>query len=144
MSAPTQIALLLPLSGPLANAGQAIRDGFIAAFYHAASLARVRVYDTNGASIGAVYEQASTDGAQLVVGPLDKQSVVDINLLPYRRVPVLALNYLPPGVAAGAGLFQFGLAIEDEAHAIARRVYEDGFPRVAIVESDLDWSDARH
>jgi hypothetical protein len=37
-------------------------------------------------------------------------------------------------------LFQFGLAIEDEAHAIARRVYEDGFPRVAIVQSDLDWS----
>ncbi len=140
VSAPTQIALLLPLSGPLTNAGQAIRDGFIAAFYHAASLARVRVYDTNGASIGAVYEQASTDGAQLVVGPLDKQSVVDINLLPYRRVPVLALNYLPQGVAAGAGLFQFGLAIEDEAHAIARRVFEDGFPRVAIVQSDLDWS----
>lgn len=140
VSAPTQIALLLPLSGPLANAGQAIRDGFIAAFYHAASLARVRIYDTNGASIGAVYEQAGTDGAQLVIGPLDKQSVVDINLLPYRRVPVLALNYLPQGVAPGAGLFQFGLAIEDEAHAIARRVFEDGFPRVAIVQSDLDWS----
>lgn len=140
VSAPTQIALLLPLSGPLANAGQAIRDGFIAAFYHAASLAKIRVYDTNGASIGAVYEQAGADGAQLVIGPLDKQSVVDINLLPYRRVPVLALNYLPQGVAPGAGLFQFGLAIEDEAHAIARRVFEDGFPRVAIVQSDLDWS----
>ena len=73
----------------------------MAAFYHAASTARVRVYDTNGASIGSLYEQAGTDGAQLVIGPLDKQSVVDINLLPYRRVPVLALNYLPQGVAAG-------------------------------------------
>ena len=89
---------------------------------------------------GNVALQAGNDGAQLVIGPLDKQSLVDINLLPYRRVPVLALNYLPPGVSAGAGLFQFGLAIEDEAHAIARRVYEDGFPRVAIVQSDLDWS----
>jgi len=140
VSTPTQIALLLPLSGPLASAGQAVRDGFIAAFYHAASKVTVRLYDTNGASIGGLYEQADSDGAQLVIGPLDKQSVVDINLLPYRRVPVLALNYLPPGVAPGAGLFQFGLAIEDEAHAIARRVYEDGFPRVAIVVSDLDWS----
>jgi uncharacterized protein len=140
VTAPTQIALLLPLSGPLANAGQAVRDGFMAAFYHGASTARVHVYDTNGASIGGLYEQAGVDGAQLVIGPLDKQSVVDINLLPYRRVPVLALNYLPQGVAAGPGLFQFGLAIEDEAHAIARRVYDDGFPRVAIVQSDLDWS----
>ena len=58
-------------------------------------------------------------------------------------VPVLALNYLPSGIKAGTGLFQFGLAIEDEARAIARRVYADGFPRVAIVESDVDWSDAR-
>ena len=140
VTTPTQIALLLPLSGPLANAGQAVRDGFMAAFYHAASTARVHVYDTNGASIGSLYEQAGADGAQLVIGPLEKQSVVDINLLPYRRVPVLALNYLPQGLAAGPGLFQFGLAIEDEAHAIARRVYDDGFPRVAIVQSDLDWS----
>jgi len=141
VATPTQIALLLPLSGPLANAGQAVRDGFMAGFYHAASKARIHVYDTNGASLASLYEQAGTDGAQLVIGPLDKQSVVDINLLPYRRVPVLALNYLPQGVAAGAGLFQFGLAIEDEAHAIARRVYEDGFPRVAIIQSDLDWSE---
>ena len=137
---PTQIALLLPLSGPLASAGQAIRDGFIAAFYHAASKIVVRIYDTNGVSVGSLYEQAGSDGAQLVIGPLDKQAVVDINLLPYRRVPVLALNYLPPGVAPGAGLFQFGLAIEDDARAIAQRIFEDGFARVAIVESDLDWS----
>ncbi len=141
MSAPTQIALLLPSI----RAARECRARPFATVSSLRSITRhrrreVRVYDTNGASIGAVYEQAGADGAQLVIGPLDKQSVVDINLLPYRRVPVLALNYLPQGVTAGAGLFQFGLAIEDEAHAIARRVYEDGFPRVAIVQSDLDWS----
>jgi outer membrane PBP1 activator LpoA protein len=139
-SPPTHLALLLPLSGPLANAGQAVRDGFVAAFYHAGSKGLVRVYDTNGAPVAGLYEQAVNDGAQLVVGPLDKQSVVDINLLPVRRVPVLAVNYLPNGVAASAGLFQFGLAIEDDARAIARRVYGDGLARVVVVESDLDWS----
>jgi len=140
VSAPLQIALLLPLSGPLANAGQAVRDGFVAAWFYAASNVTVRIYDTNGVSIGGLYEHASTDGAQLVVGPLDKQSVVDISLLPYRRVPVLALNYLPAGAAPTPGLFQFGLAIEDDAYAIARRIYDDGLVRVAIVQSDLDWS----
>jgi outer membrane PBP1 activator LpoA protein len=137
---PTHIALLLPLSGPLANAGLAVRDGFVAAYYHGGSKGMVRVYDTNGTSIAGLYEQAVSDGAQLVVGPLDKQSVVDINLLPARRVPVLALNYLPSGVQPGAGLYQFGLAIEDDARAVARRVYDDGLNRVAVVESDLDWS----
>jgi len=130
----------LPLSGPLANAGQAVRDGFVAAFYHAGSKGVVRVYDTNGTPIAGLYEQAVNDGAQLIVGPLDKQSVVDINLLPARPVPVLAVNYLPNGVAPGSGLFQFSLAIEDDARAVARRVHGDGIARVAIVESDLDWS----
>jgi outer membrane PBP1 activator LpoA protein len=100
----------------------------------------VRVYDTNGAQIAALYEQAAVDGAQLVVGPLDKQSVAEVNALPMRRVPVLALNYLPPMATPAQGLVQFGLAIEDEARAIARRVYGDGSKRVAVVESDTDWS----
>jgi outer membrane PBP1 activator LpoA protein len=47
---------------------------------------------------------------------------------------------LPSGVQPGAGLYQFGLAIEDDARAVARRVYDDGLNRVAVVESDLDWS----
>jgi uncharacterized protein len=140
LAAPTHIALLLPLSGSLANAGQAVRDGFLAAYYHAGSKGDVRIYDTNGTPIAGLYEQAVADGAQLIVGPLDKQSVVDIDLLPTRRVPVLALNYLPNGVQPGAGLYQFGLAIEDDARAVARRVYDDGVTRVAVVESDLDWS----
>ncbi len=138
--APTRVALLLPLSGPLANAGQAVRDGFIAAFFHAGSPVTIRIYNTNDGAVVRLYEQASSDGAQLVIGPLDKSGVAEINAMPNRQVPVLALNYLPSGVAAGAGLFQFGLAIEDEAHAIARRIFDDGLRRVAIIESDLDWS----
>lgn len=140
LAAPAHIALLLPITGPLANAGRAVRDGFLAAFYHSGSNTTVRIYDSNGATIASLYERARSDGAQLIVGPLDKTNVVDINMLPQRPVPVLALNYLPAGVKAGDGLFQFGLAIEDEARAIARRMSEDHMYRVAILESDVDWS----
>jgi len=137
---PTRIALLLPISGELTSAGQAVRDGFLAAYYHAGSSASIHVYDTNGVAIGSLYEQACSDGAQLIIGPLDKPSVGEINASPSRRVPIIALNYLPSGVAAQHGLIQFGLAIEDEASAIARQVFEEGLVRVAIVQSDLDWS----
>jgi outer membrane PBP1 activator LpoA protein len=140
VTAPSRVALLLPLSGPLQNAGQAVRDGFVAAFFHAESPVAIRIYDTNGAAVVGLYEQACSDGAQLVVGPLDKSGVTELNAAPNRQVPILALNYLPTGATASAGLFQFGLAIEDEAHAIARRIYDDGLRRVAIIESDLDWS----
>ena len=140
VTAPAQVALLLPLSGSLANAGQAVRDGFVAAFFHAGSPVAIRIYDTNGNAVTRLYEKACSDGAQLVIGPLDKSGVAEINAVPNRPVPVLALNYLPSGVAASGGLFQFGLSIEDEARAIARRIYEDGLRRVVIIESDLDWS----
>ena len=137
---PTRIALLLPISGELTSAGRAVRDGFLAAYYHAGSSASIHVYDTNGAAIGGLYDQACSDGAQLIIGPLDKPSVGEINAAPFRRVPIIALNYLPSGVAAQNGLIQFGLAIEDEASAIARQVFAEGLVRVAIVQSDLDWS----
>jgi len=140
LAAPTRIGLLLPVTGPLANAGRAVRDGFLAAFYHSGSKATVRIYDSNSGTIASLYEQASSDGAQLIVGPLDKANVADVNGLPVRPVPVLALNYLPAGVTPSQGVFQFGLAIEDEARAIARRMRQDGLYRVAILESDVDWS----
>jgi outer membrane PBP1 activator LpoA protein len=76
----------------------------------------------------------------MVIGPLDKPSVALINALPQRPAPVLALNHLPAGVTANAGLYQFGLAVEDEAVTIARRAYEDRALRVALISSDADWS----
>jgi uncharacterized protein len=140
ISGPTRIALLLPVSGPLGNAGRAVRDGFLAALYHGGADATVKIYDAFNVSIAGLYEQASFDGAQLIVGPLDKATVAEMNALASRAVPVLALNYLPAGVSPTTGLVQFGLAIEDEARAIARRMIQDGFYRVAILESDVDWA----
>jgi len=65
---------------------------------------------------------------------------MEMNSIGLRTVPVLALNYLPPGVAASPGLLQFGLAIEDEARAVARRIRLDGLQRITVFHSDLDWA----
>lgn len=148
-AAPSQFALLLPLTGPLEYAGRAVRDGFLAAYFHADANGTVRVYDANNADIGSLYEQAGSDGAQVIVGPLQKASVVAMNALAFRTIPVIALNYLPielpsdpsNGAASGPSLIQFGLAIEDEARAIAQRLSADGFTRIVLLQSDVDWSD---
>jgi uncharacterized protein len=137
---PRRFALLLPSSGPLADAGHAVRDGFMAAFYYAGSNAIARVYDSNSGTMTELYARAVQEGAQVVVGPLDKAKVVEMNAVAIRTVPVLALNYLPDGTPPSAGLLQFGLAIEDDARAIARRVYADGQLRVVVLESDADWA----
>jgi uncharacterized protein len=137
---PHHVALLLPLSGPLANAGRAVREGFMAGFYFAGGETSVSVYDTNGTSIAALYEEALLNGADLVVGPLDRASLTQLNALPYLHVPVLGLNYLADESQANGRLFQFSMAIEHEAHAIARQLIADGHRRVVLFHAGDDWS----
>jgi outer membrane PBP1 activator LpoA protein len=129
----------------------------------------VLLYDTHQESPNALYEQALADGVNLIVGPLDKSAVKTLHALAFRQIPVLALNYLPEipaplaqaetqteaqtdttrapldertGASAASlnrDFFQFGLAIEDEARAIATRVAADGATRVMLLLSDADW-----
>jgi len=141
---PRQIALLLPLSGGNAAAGNAIRNGFLGAYFSATAgldaAQRVRVYDINAPG-GAldVYETAVREGAEFVVGPLLRHSVSELaeqSLLP---VPVLALNYLPGDVAAPPGFYQFALAPEDEAKSAASKTINDDLRRGVALIPNNDW-----
>ncbi len=115
---PRKLALLLPLSGPYGEAGRAVRDGFLAAWY--ADLAPeerppVLVLDTAAAPAAALYRRAVAEGATLVVGPLRKEAVAALAAAGELPVPVLALNRLPPsGAGAGAAT---GAVPDKEAHA---------------------------
>jgi outer membrane PBP1 activator LpoA protein len=133
---PNQIALLLPLSGRAEAVGDAVRDGFIAAYLQqdAASRPRLKLYDVASQSISVAYTQAINDGAAFVVGPLTKDDVAAIAPLSNGRTPVLALNFLGDATAAPKNFYQFALLPEDEARIVARRVVADGrMDGVAIV-----------
>ncbi len=141
---PRQIALLLPLQGKLAEAGQAVSDGFFAAYYQAQAKGRhlpdVRQYDSTQ-DIAAAYQKAVAEGAQLVIGPLDKDKVSELSLLGSFPVPLLTLNYteLPPAEKL-ANFYQFGLAVEDEARQVARRAYADGHRQAMVLIPEQEWS----
>ena len=134
-----QIALLLPLSGRTARVGQAVQNGFMGAYFSAISgldeMQSIRVYDVNaegGASIA--YATAVADGAQFVIGPLLRNSVIALANDILVPVPILTLNYLPDDTLAPPGLYQFALAPEDEASSAAVRAFGDGYTRaVALV-----------
>lgn len=138
---PVHIALLLPLSGPLARAGESVRDGFIAASLSAnsADWLTITVYDSAAEPIPSLYERILADSADLVVGPLQKSAVTTLSRL-NPDLPVLALNYLDQGVLPAPGFSQFGLAIEDEARTIARRLQADGVSRALLFHNYDDWS----
>ncbi len=119
---PQQLALLLPLSGRQKQAGAALRDGFLAAYYDApADGARpsLRIYDVDllGGAAQA-YGAAVADGVDFVVGPLLKNAVTEVATLD-QLVPSLVLNYLPNDVVPNGPLYQFALAPEDEASEVA-------------------------
>jgi len=137
---PPRVAVFVPLSGALAAAGAAVRDGFLAAFYHAAAERDVLIYDSAATSFDLVYEQALADGAGVIIGPLEKAQVGAANAYSARLMPMLALNYLSAGESPAPGLYQFGLAIEDEADAIAERLLADGVVRVAMYATVAEWS----
>jgi uncharacterized protein len=124
---PAQVALLLPLSGRLGDAGEALRDGFLAAYYQqdAASRPLVRVYDAT-ADAALAYRRAIADGAGFVVGPLGKENAAAIKAIADEHVPTLVLNFLPDGDAVPPRFYQYALAPEDEARQVAERLLAEG------------------
>lgn len=142
---PKQIALLLPMQGKLAEAGEAVRDGFFAAYFQALGNGRhtpeVRQYDSSG-DVLAAYQQAIAEGADLVIGPIDKEKVTELSLMPSLEVPVLSLNYpdTPPAQPL-KGFYQFGLAVEDEARQVARQAFLEGHRQAMVIIPSQEWSE---
>lgn len=135
---PQRIALLLPQHGSFAKAAEAVRDGFLAAYYAQPEDGYrpvIQLYDSgnNPGDISASYQRAVREGAQFVVGPLDKNAVSVLAQNGPLAVPTLALNNTDQPDTP-SNFFQFGLAPEDEAAQTAERAWLDGHDHaVALV-----------
>lgn len=142
---PERITLALPLSGPLASAGAAIRDGFFAAYYEDKSADReeisIRVVDTSERSFRSLYEELAKEDQDLIVGPLEKDALETLSGMDSLPVPVLGLNYLPADTDAPSGLYQFGLSAEDEARQIADRMTAEDINQILVLIPAGNWGD---
>jgi outer membrane PBP1 activator LpoA protein len=122
-SHPPQLALVLPLSGRLAPPAKAILNGFMAGYFShdAASRPVIRVYDCGDdpKQIWLHYQQAVQDGAEMIIGPLEKAAVNELLSVSRLQAPVLALNYGDDPQAFSRHVIQFGLLPEDEARQAA-------------------------
>ncbi len=141
---PRQIALLLPLSGRNARVGEAIQNGFLGAYFSALpgleEPQALRIYDVAAeGGPSAAYENAVADGAEFVIGPLLRSNVEALANDILVPVPVLTLNYLPDESLAPPGLYQFGLAPEDEARSAAVRAIADGHQRAVALYPNNNW-----
>ena len=152
---PRTIGLLLPQSGPLAEASRAIRDGFVAAYWstqltdeiEANRRQKILVYDTSGNTMADVVARAEADGAQILLGPLSKSNVQSMSTLK-TDVPTIALNRVNPTLqpkrteARGPNgrIPQLSLAVEDEALELARRISNEGLARIIVFRDHTSWT----
>lgn len=139
---PRHIALLLPLHGTYAGAGQAVRDGFLAAYYNTKpsniSPTIVRVYDTTKSSVRDLYQQALGDKADIVVGPLQKDEVKEL-MRTSLKVPVIALNFPPDNNPLPSGFYEFGLSPQNEAAQAASKAWNDGHRNSIMIYPAGNW-----
>ncbi|PAV26050.1 LppC family lipoprotein [Tamilnaduibacter salinus] len=142
---PESIALALPQSGRLSEAGQAVRDGFLARFYttpdEEKASVTIRIYDSADREFDALYQEMVQNDADLIVGPLSKPAVTTLAQQENLPVPVLALNYSESKTKGPANLYQFGLSAEDEAQQLAERLVMDGRPQAVALIPWGDWGD---
>ncbi|MEM7562065.1 MAG: penicillin-binding protein activator [Pseudomonadota bacterium] len=139
---PTRIALMLPFSGRLEKVADAIQNGFLYAYYQdPGQVADIEIINasTDPEQFNLQYEQAIQNGADFIVGPINKDL---IDLLQQREqldVPTLTLNYGNDAQKAGLNLYQFGLRPEDEAEQIADYALAQGRHHALVLVPDTEW-----
>jgi len=135
---PTSLAILLPESGRFAKAAEAIKIGIMAA-YHQTSIDEqpsIRFYDSSMENIVSLYHLAISDGAQLVIGPLNKDNIQELALSTNLTIPVLALNHV--NNLAKNNLFQFGLSPIDEVKQLVNKAQSDGIGKALILTPETN------
>jgi len=152
-----RVAVILPLSGRFARAGQAVRDGFVAAYLaEGGNPPAVDFIDSNGVDVAQVWEEALAVDAEVIVGPLLKPEVARYAQITEHATQLrLALNYLDepntephpsqakqntPQPSSNSPLYQFGIAIEDEARSLADAVLSAGHEKLLVVRSADRWA----
>ena len=102
----------------------------------------VRLYDAaDPIGVWPLYSQAVEDGAELVIGPLQKEAVSQLLRAGELPVPVLALNQVPLDTVPPDNLFMYSLSPEDEARQAAERAWSDGKRRPVIFVPDGEWGE---
>jgi outer membrane PBP1 activator LpoA protein len=144
---PGKVAILLPASGRLKAAAEAMRDGMVSAFLDAPNQSEIMFISTGEepASVPAAYFEARDLGAEFIIGPLQAEYIEALLKLSDLRTPVLALNDLPPGYQAPLGLtgqiHGISLSQDAEIRSTIRAMIDTGFSRAMVLAPESEWGE---
>lgn len=144
---PRRVAVLLPDSGRLQAAGEAIRDGLVSAYADQPGGAELLFFPTSDdpQSPISAYFSALDAGADWIIGPLRKESVDAMLSLAGMTTPVLALNDLPENFNGPLGLSDqvrgISLSQDEEVRAVADRAAASGYQRAILLAPESAWGE---
>ncbi|SBW08878.1 Extracellular ligand-binding receptor [uncultured Alphaproteobacteria bacterium] len=139
-----RVAVLVPLSGEAASAGQALRDAALLAQFEVDNPGLIlQFYDTAGTAEGAraAAEQAKDHGATLFVGPLFSHSVQAVTAVAQSAgIPVLSFSTDPSAISAN--VFVTGFLLGPQVERVIGFAAEQGLQRVAVLAPDTPYGRA--
>lgn len=140
----TRVAMLVPLSGPAASAGQALLNaGQMAVFDIAGDDFVLQPYDTKGTAAGAreAASRALAEGAQLILGPLFAENVRAV--APQAQAAnVKVVSFSTDTTVAGNGIYAMGLLLTEQAQALVSFARSQGMERYAVLAPASDYGRA--
>ncbi len=143
---PRRLAVALPGRPDMARPAAAIRDGIMTAWLEMAPSARPAlrffyVDDDAEAMLGSWFD-IRAEGADFLLGPLERQAVDALAELPDPGMPVLLLNHpsRPEQLGGRFGAVRaIGLPPEEEAELAAVQALVAGHRRALVLAQNTDW-----
>lgn len=140
----TRVAMLVPLSGPAASAGQGLLNaGQMAVFDVAGDDFILQPYDTRGTTAGAqqAAAKAIAEGAQLILGPLFAENVRTV-APQAQAADVKMVSFSTDTTVAGNGVYVMGLLLPEQAEALVGFGRSQGLERYAVLAPADDYGRA--
>lgn len=140
----TKVALLLPLSGPNAQIGQAMQDAAqLALFDLAGDRFELLPRDTKGTPAGAVdaARQAVAEGANLILGPLFGAEVAAVRPIA-QNAGIDLLAFTNDWTQAGNGTYVMGFVPGDQVMRVAGFARSRGISRFVALAPRNQYGDA--
>ncbi|WP_022949058.1 penicillin-binding protein activator [Methylohalobius crimeensis] len=137
---PQSIALWLPGEGPFQSAADAVRSGILSArrladspYPSAANSEPVEFmeYDSTDTDPLDLYRRSTDEGAELIIGPLQKTELEQLASQAQFNPPVLALNALDH--LTRSGLYQFALSPEEGVAQVADSAWQHDRRRALVL-----------
>ncbi|MCV2403038.1 penicillin-binding protein activator [Marinomonas sp. C2222] len=138
--APEKIVLMLPMSGKLEQASQAIVSGFLVSYYNQKnSRPEVLIVDIDQFdNVEDALSAANEKQPDIIIGPLQKSNVATISRQNL-TTPVIALNQLDQ-LSPNNRLFHLSLNADDEIRELINFSKKEGATTAAILSTQDTWA----